>query len=240
MTDNQFLDTLSNSFKVFLETGSRSNKKLKVLHAAIAKDIKERLGSMYYIHSLDESGGREAKIQGRYINKNVDITISEDKEAKKSIAGIGVKFVMQNYNQNSNNYFENMLGETVNIRAKNIPYFQIFIVPDKLPYYTKGGVIKKMEKFLAHHAKKYFSLASDDPDCYIHTPNKTLLYIISLPAINVELKTTKKAEYYNFYKNLYPLIIKKSTMNYGDFEKSVIFNDYEKFINKICHHIKSI
>ena len=91
MTDNQFLEILSNSFKAFLKTGSRSNKKLKVLHAAIANDIKEKLGAMYYVHSLDESGGKEAKIQGRYIDKNVDITISEDKEAKKSIAGFKIR-----------------------------------------------------------------------------------------------------------------------------------------------------
>lgn len=64
--------------------------------------------------------GKEMKLDGRYIDKVVDITILKN---SKPIAGIGVKFVMQNYSQNSNNYFENMLGETANIRCANIPYF---------------------------------------------------------------------------------------------------------------------
>ena len=68
---------------------------------------------------------RKVGFIGRYINKNVDIVIYK----RTVIAGIGVKFVMQNYSQNSNNYFENMLGETANIRSKNIPYFQIFVIP---------------------------------------------------------------------------------------------------------------
>jgi hypothetical protein len=53
---------------------------------------------------------------------------------------------MQNYSQNSNNYFENMLGETANIRSSNIPYFQIFIIPDEIPYYKKekGKILRLM------------------------------------------------------------------------------------------------
>ena len=77
---------------------------------------------------------------GRYVDKKVDITISKkDATMHKDIpvAGIAVKFVMQNYSQNSNNYFENMLGETANIRANKCPYFQIFIILDRLPYYKK-------------------------------------------------------------------------------------------------------
>ena len=35
-----------------------------------------------------------------------------------------------------------MLGETANIRTNSIPYFQIFIIFDKVPYYGKGGEFK--------------------------------------------------------------------------------------------------
>ena len=117
--DNQEFLVVGNSFKKFLETGSRSNEKLKILHGAIAKDLKSRLGNRYLIQSLGIGNGKEI------------------------IAGIGVKFVMQNYSQNSNNYFENMLGETANIRCANILYFQIFIIPDKLPYYKNDGTFQK-------------------------------------------------------------------------------------------------
>ena len=142
MDNREFLIVVRDSFKKFLETGSRSNEKLKILHGAISKDLQSRLGSGYHVQSLGVGDGKEIKIDGRYIDKAVDITILKD---NVPIAGIGVKFVMQNYSQNSNNYFENMLGETANIRCANIPYFQIFTIPDRLPYYKNDGTFQKWE-----------------------------------------------------------------------------------------------
>ena len=136
MDNKEFLKVVGESFKKFLETGSRSNEKLKILHGAIAKDLRQRLGTGFSVCSLGIGDSKEMKLEGRYIEKAVDITILRN---ENPIAGIGVKFVMQNYSQNSNNYFENMLGETANIRCANIPYFQIFIIPDKLPYYKNDG-----------------------------------------------------------------------------------------------------
>ena len=129
-----YLEAIKKSFLVSLNTDPRSNKKLKVLHGFIAKDLQNKLGKDYTIKSLGYGTGKESKIKGRYMDKSVDITIEKN---GKAIAGIAVKFVMSNYSQNSNNYFENMLGETANIRANRVPYFQIFIVPDTLPYYKK-------------------------------------------------------------------------------------------------------
>ena len=41
MDNQEFLTVVGSSFKKFLETGSRSNEKLKILHGAIARDLKE-------------------------------------------------------------------------------------------------------------------------------------------------------------------------------------------------------
>lgn len=41
MNNQQFLQTIGASLKKFLQTHPRSNEKLKVLHAEIAKDIKD-------------------------------------------------------------------------------------------------------------------------------------------------------------------------------------------------------
>src|SRR5690554_590456 len=109
-----FLEATKKSFITSLETGPRSNEKLKVLHGFIAEDLQNRLGKEYIVKSLGFKDGKEEKITGRYMDKNVDITVIKN---KKKIAGVAVKFVMSNYSQNSNNYFENMLGETANIRS---------------------------------------------------------------------------------------------------------------------------
>ena len=235
MTEDNFLITLTNSFKAFLDSGSRSNEKLKILHSSISIDISNQLGAEYLIKSLNIGDGKEGSIQGRYINKNVDIVILNN---KKIIAGIGVKFVMQNYSQNSNNYFENMLGETANIRSNNIPYFQIFIIPEKMPYYKSSGQWDKWEEFSIHNSKKYLILSNDNVDNFIHTPNKTLLYVIKLPDINISIKS--KEEYYTYYRKHPKLIIEKSNKDYGVFNSSVVHNDYVNYILKICNYIKSI
>ena len=238
MNNTQFLECITQSFLKFLDTGSRSNEKLKILHGAIAKDLLERLrlkDNSYQIKSLGFSDNKEGKIKGRYIDKNVDITIYKDDEP---IAGIGVKFVMQNYAQNSNNYFENMLGETANIRSNKIPYFQIFIIPEKLPYYKQGGIFDKWESFNEHYLEKYKVLSKDNEDNFLHTPNKMLLYVLFLPEVSTTI--IKSEDYINFYKGIEKLDITISNTMYKGFEKNVIVNNYEEFINKVKHSILAI
>ena len=144
---------------------------------------------------------------------------------------------MQNYSQNSNNYFENMLGETANIRCTNIPYFQIFIIPDKLPYYKNNGDFQKWEFFTQHNAYKYLKLSEDNTEISIHTPSKTLLFVINLPSMITD--PNDKDEYNEFYRNLPSIPITLSNKQYGDFNRAVVFNDYEAFATKVVHYILS-
>lgn len=232
MDNNQFLDRVLQSFKVFLETGSRSNEKLKPLHGSIAEDLSDRLGNGYEIKSLGFLEGKEGNIEGRYIDKKVDITVYKDEQP---IAGIGVKFVQQNYAQNSNNYFENMLGETANIRSNNIPYFQIFIIPEVLPYYKRNGIIKHWERFDSHYISKYEILSNDNICEFIHTPIKTLLYVLKLPE---PTEIRNKVDYVQRYQDLSRIEVRDT--DFGNFGNSVIINDYEVFIDKVIHRILSI
>ncbi len=95
MNNSQFLAILKRSFITYLQTGARSNKKLGVLHGAISEDLQERLNNkIYSVYSLGYGVGKEHKINGRYVDKAVDITIVEN---NKPIAGIAIKYVMSNY-----------------------------------------------------------------------------------------------------------------------------------------------
>lgn len=235
MTNTDFLNTVSLAFSEFLTSGSRSNKKLIILHGAIARDLQQRFGNAFEVHSLGFSNGKEKTIQGRYIDKRVDITITKQGQP---IAGIGVKFIMQNYSQNSNNYFENMLGETANIRSNNVPYFQIFVIPDTLPYHDDDHIIKKWETFSVHNAKKYVTLSSDNPSITHHTPNKTLLYVVHLP--DVPQTVYDRKSYVAHYKALSPIAITATKMSYGAFQSGVVVNDYEEFAQKTVYYILSI
>lgn len=234
MDNQEFLETIGNSFKKFLSTGSRSNEKLKILHGNISQDLEKRLGDGYSVKSLRTDGDSgEIKLNGRYIEKAVDIAILK---GNNPIAGIGVKFVMQNYSQTSNNYFENMLGETANIRCANIPYFQIFIIPDVLPYYKNDGSIQKWETFTMHNSEKYITLSKDKFEVSIHTPVKTLLYVVQLPPTGDDIRTKK--DYVDFYSKLNNFTIKESYVQYDAFSSAVIYNNYEEFAQKVVHYIK--
>lgn len=243
MSDNKsFLYHILLSFRKFISSGtSRSTAKLKPLHGAIAKDIASRLGDKYEVRAQGIGDDREANIKGRYINKKVDIAITE-RATGKPVAGVGVKFVMQNYSQNSNNYFENMLGETANIRSTKLPYFQIFIILDKLPYYTHSGKRTKWEEFTAHNMQKYCALATDDIDAFRHTPNKTLIFIVHITPDTPDTILTKR-DYMSFYKkNDKKLCAVASSNTYEDLatDGTVILNDYEKFIDKVYYAVKAL
>ncbi len=236
MNNLEFLGCILRSFKKFLETTSQSNQKLKILHGEIAADLANKLGQDYIVKSLGFEKGKEGKIQGRYINKSVDITVLKN---NIEIAGISVKFVMQNYSQNSNNYFENMLGETANIRSVNIPYFQILIIPNEIPYYSDKK-IKKWETFSLHNSNKYRILAEDLVEMSVHTPSKVLLYVIKIPSIENKSIVTDFKEYASYYKSLQDFNISITDTDFGVFATNVIFNNYEEYIEKIVHRILSV
>ncbi|MCX6785777.1 MAG: hypothetical protein NTZ18_02920 [Candidatus Komeilibacteria bacterium] len=237
MNNAQFLQTVKKSFNKFLETHPRSNKKLIVLHGAIANDIKNRLGQEYDVRSLGIGNNKEGKMDGRYMKKTVDILISKN---EKDIAGIGVKFVMNNYSQNSNNYFENMLGETANIRTNNKEYFQILILPEEMPYYNDDGKITKWDKISSHNIDKYIILSKDKTERYLHTPIKTLLFIIKFPSCNHGIITTR-SKYKRYYLNkTHNIPVQISTGISGSFGNAIVLNNYEIFIEKTIHYLKSI
>lgn len=234
MNNNDFLNCVKESFFKYLDTGSRSNEKLKILHGAIARDLSNRLGTEYKIHSLGFGDNKEKGMIGRYMEKKVDIGIEKNKDV---IGAIALKFIMRNYSQNSNNYFENMLGETANIRAAGKPYFQIVVLPSKIPYFNDKGIITHIEKISEHNLEKYINLSNDNISDFLHTPNKTLIYLIDLPKLPATINT--REEYIEFYKknNKFDVITDTEEYNFGS---AVVFNDYNTFIDKVVHTILAI
>lgn len=235
LRNSDFLRIVSDAFSEFLKKGtSRSTDKLKPLHGAIAKDISHRLADGYEVCSQGFEQDKEAQIKGRYLRKRVDITIKRD---GVPVAGIAIKFVMQNYSQNSNNYFENMLGETANIRCARIPYFQIFIILDSLPYYKRDKTISGWETFTDHNISKYVELSHDNTDIFFHTPNKTLIYVVHLPEPNIEI--ANQQDYLNYYRT-HGHALTLTSHHYADFGPAVILNDYELFMEKVFHSVKAL
>ncbi len=237
MTNEEFLEVIKKSFATYLSVGtSRSTAKLKTLHGHIANDLETLLGEEFMIRSQGYGNDKEGSIGGRYYPKNVDITILKN---GKPVAGYAVKFVMRNYSQNSNNYFENMLGETANIRANAIPYFQIFIIFEKVPYYSNGGEFKRYDVISEHNLDKYLALSKDDPSIFFHTPDKTLVVLIKLKEKALNYYFRNSTDYADYYRSV---INDSDLMRYSSkikdpFDDSVIYNDYEDFLKRTYHII---
>lgn len=237
MTNEELLEVIKKSFATYLSVGtSRSTAKLKSLHGRIANDLNELFGDEFTIKSQGYGNDKEGIIDGRYYPKNVDITIMKN---GKAVAGYAVKFVMRNYSQNSNNYFENMLGETANIRANSIPYFQIFIIFEKVPYYEKGGSFKRYDIISTHNLDKYLALSKDDPGTFFHTPDKTLVVLIKLKEKALDYYFSDSDDYADYYRSI---INDEDLMTYSKkildtFDDSVIYNDYEDFIMRTYYII---
>ena len=131
-----------------------------------------------------------------------------------------------------------MLGETANIRSAKIPYFQIFIIPDKIPYFDKDGGISKWEMINKHNLKKYIKLSNDNVEMFLHTPNKTLVFIVHIQDQNVTAKIFDKQEYENYYShNDFDMVVSKLSFDFGN---TIIYNDYDTFLQKVVYAIKSL
>lgn len=237
LNNEQFLEIIRESFATYLEVGtSRSTAKLKSLHGHIATDLQEKLGKDYSIKSQGYDDDKEGSLIGRYYPKNVDITVSYK---GKPVAGYAVKFVMRNYSQNSNNYFENMLGETANIRSNAIPYFQVFIIFEKVPYYKKGGEFSRYDIISEHNLDKYLKLSADDPNVYFHTPDKTLVILLTLKEKSPNHFFINETDYANYYRSVIndSDLVSYSKKIEDKFGNSVVLNNYEDFIVRTCYLI---
>lgn len=234
--NSAFLETIKLSFYKYLKTDPRSNEKLKILHGKIAEDLFCLLNiegrGQYTIQSLGYGDGKEGKIPGRYMEKKVDIAVSYKGTV---IAGVAVKFVMSNYSQNSNNYFETMLGETANIRANNTLYFQILVIPEEMPYYKNDKTISRIEELTEHNISKYLELSKDSAGAYFHIPDKTLLTVISLPKID----TTITKNFEDYKRDYSSVEIGYSHKEFATFGSLLVCNDYAKFMQEITNLIKS-
>lgn len=246
--NREFLDEVNNIIKFSYSpqrtvngsnNNNRSARKVDPLHGRIAIDLQESLGENYRVETKVTTGS-ESKIPGRYIEKKVDVVV-RNLQTNDIVCGIGVKVPLNTFEKNKNNYFENMLGETANIRSStnNIPYYQVIVLPSSIPSFstTQGSKsIKSIYKFTEEKLDLYKTLSKDNALAFYHTPVKTLLAVVDVESFPFEiglLENTFKHEASTYYEtNVLDFYDMELNTNFG---KNVIFNDYETFIRKIAY-----
>ena len=162
---------LQDSYDRYLTSGARSTDKLLPLHQELGKTFRDLHPGAGIITKWGDFDG-ELKSPGAYYPKNVDVAavVGEIHQTSGSsyavtnidqILGIlGIKFVVTNFKQNANNYFENMMGETANIQQLGIPYSHFIALPVEIPFLSKDGSLKKIEKLGEGDLAKYVKLMS--------------------------------------------------------------------------------
>jgi len=136
----KFILSLQDAADMYIKFGARSSKKVNVIHNNIKHELKKILPKNYKVKleynvsSMNSSG-----------KKKCDIVILDSN--KDVIYIFPVKFVMTNYNQNKNNYYENLTGEIIHLHMMNnkIKIIPINIIFNLVPYLDKDKKITKFE-----------------------------------------------------------------------------------------------
>jgi len=244
----KFIKSLEEGYKNYLSIHTRSNKKIMPIHKAISEIILQKLSekmSGFSVKSMGIDDNKEFKFEGKYYAKDIDITILYK---NIPISGLGFKFITSNYKQNSNNYFENMLGETANLKREDFLYGQMIIFKHKMPYYSSDKkTFTKIEVIDENNIVKYFKLYKDNLSCLYHKPD--IIYIsfietgdenefekiVNAYQTKKSIKIDKKEFHKNQINNIKVKFIKSDNLKVNFSKETLKFienvDNFEKFID---------
>lgn len=227
MSKNFIKYGIENSLHQVYKYGRRSPHRVKYIHYWIRNYVQNKLGDDYkcYSHNpLNKNDDKEIKVNGKFYAKNSDITICNNKD--KILGVISVKFILSNYKQNANNYFESMIGECYNLQANKVKYGHIMICPYKIPYYDISSNVKKIETIKNEDIIKYTELNNSDIK---YKPNMLSFNILKFntedgtipnPDLFVKMGEKKQIEISNSINDKCKFLSNKEIKNYFNEENS--------------------
>ena len=203
----EFITNLYETYKLYMENGSRSSKKVDFFHAY----IKNKLENVFN-DNTKYSIKLEQNIQSMTASgfKKCDVVVY--KETEPYIV-FPVKLVMTNYKQNKNNSWENLTGEVMHLKLANplLHIVPINIYMDKTPYLKSNKIISRFEHITYDDIKHYDILMTQN---YVYD---YINYIINIEheeiKIGEEFSKLPKLLYFNkstpyrtFHKILHKLL----------------------------------
>ncbi len=206
------------------KSGTRSTKKTEPIHTLISNVLKGCFKNESGIEIFSQGINKEFSFEGKYYKKNLDITVVKN---RVPVSSIGFKFITSNYKQNANNYFENMLGETANIRRNGLFYAQIIVFRLLMPYYSSDyKTYTKMEIINEQNLKKYLRLESDEASCLYHRPDMMLIVFVS---VGDEGRYQEKIDKFKDVKN--KKLSKNEIKNLVKIDKTEFFDEIANDVN---------
>jgi len=214
----------------YFSHGARSPKKIEPIHKAIAEifDAEKTLT----VKSKGIGDDKEEKVAGVFYDKDCDITIKNTENNKTSV--VEVKFITTNYKQNANNYFENLLGATDNLRRNNINVSQVVILPKTIPYLKREGIVSKLEIINDRDISKYRKLMANTE--YTSSPNNLLFLLIDMWA-EVKIGDMLKNAVIHKESNVNMIDVMNSNFSEENIEFIKNHSNYNEFIQKVKNDV---
>lgn len=141
------------SYKLYIEFGARSNKKIDYFH----NYIKTELEKIYENVEMEKN----IKSFNSSTRKKCDIVVYKN---DMPYIVFPIKMIMSNYKQNKNNSWENLTGELMHLKWSNpnIHIIPINIFMNTTPYLQKNSVISKFEKITYDDIYQYDKLKTEN------------------------------------------------------------------------------
>jgi hypothetical protein len=147
--EKKFLNVVRLATENFFLHGSRSSKKVDTIHFYIKEELEQKIQQFKQLNK-DNNDYLEVKVECKIPsinesnNKRCDVVVF-----KNNIPFIvfPVKFIMSNYKQNKNNFWENLTGEIMHLKYANqeLNIIPLNIIFSSVPYLNNKKMIVKFE-----------------------------------------------------------------------------------------------
>lgn len=168
--ENEFINTLKETYNLYLKYGTRSNKSVNYFHNYIKQQLMKIFVTPEYSVMLEY----KVKSTNSSFEKTCDIVV-----LKHNIPYVifPVKIIKSNYKQNKNNSWENLTGELQHLKwaNENIHIIPINIFMNKTPYLNNQKTIDRFE-----------NITINDISIYNLLTTKQITYDIISYIMNVE------------------------------------------------------
>ena len=180
-----FYEALSEGHEGYVREGARSTAKLIPIHGWFHRSIEESFGEdVLDVQSLHQ-GGREAKVEGHYYEKKVDIAVfsaeGPRRDGEEPLLIISLKFAISSLKKNVNNYFEHLMGETMNLRRAGIAVAAFSVLPVSCPKLNAAGDPTGNPDVLVDGDLRKYSALFEDEGNDLGRPDALGIQLVQLP-----------------------------------------------------------
>lgn len=131
-----------------INSKKRSPTRLKAIQDQVLTNLRESFGP-----NASAEDAKLQRVEGLYHRKKFPIVVTQNEEP---VLCIGTTFTLGGYESNIINYFQSLLGESVNLQMSEKNYASILVIPTQIKRTNRGNVT--YDDIKPSHFRKFFEL----------------------------------------------------------------------------------